>query len=54
MSKPDSIRILYADDDFDSLELVRFMLNRENEAYRVLTASSIVNCRNFITNKNLK
>lgn len=33
-------RILCVDDDFDSLELIRFMLSREDETYAVTTAAS--------------
>lgn len=41
MSTSTNSRILCVDDDFDSLELIRFMLSRENETYQVMTAASV-------------
>ena len=40
MPTPTNIRILYVDDDFDSRELISFMLSKENKTYNVTTASS--------------
>lgn len=40
--------ILCVDDDFDSRELIRFMLSRENETYNVTTAASASEAENLI------
>jgi DNA-binding response OmpR family regulator len=45
-------RILCVDDDFDSRELIRFMLNRENENYNVMTAASIDEAERLISKES--
>ncbi len=35
-----AVRVLYVEDDFDSGELIRFLLNRENENYDVTVAAT--------------
>jgi two-component system phosphate regulon response regulator PhoB len=45
-------RILCVDDDFDSLELIRFMLSREKENYKVMTAASIDEAKRLISKES--
>jgi DNA-binding response OmpR family regulator len=48
MTTTTSTRILCVDDDFDSRELISFMLRRENDTYIVTTASSIAEAERLI------
>jgi len=52
MSVPVSIRILCVEDDFDSGELIRFILGQENKNYDVLTASSADEAIKLISNQS--
>lgn len=44
--------ILCVDDDFDSRELIRFMLTKENETYQVMTASSASEAESLINKES--
>jgi DNA-binding response OmpR family regulator len=52
MSVPPSIRILCVDDDYDSCELIRFILVKENKNYDVITASSADEAVRLINNES--
>lgn len=50
--KPNAIaRILYVEDDFDSGELIRFLLNRENENYDVTVVATFAEAVKQISDK---
>ena len=44
-----SVRILCVEDDYDSGQLVQFLLSRENESYEVTVASTVLEAEKLIS-----
>ena len=51
MKSPFAARILYVEDDFDSGELIKYLLGQENENYEVRVAATYAEAERLINEK---